>query len=235
MADGIRGVGRSRCRGEPGHRRCGRGGATVLVRRRGGAGGNPGRAAGGCRAVSGRAGLRLLVHDAAAAGLEPHAAPAGVRVLRAARVGDGAPGPRGRTASRGPAAAPDPGRDRCGRRAGEPDLLAPGRVPLLHPVGRAAQLHGADPCDAGRQRQPGLPARGDGPVQVGDEARAPRALRPGPRLLRARPRHAGAGHGGEPVRRAAAGLRGGADRDPARQGGVRAAPAGAGRRGRRAA
>src|SRR5699024_3774852 len=92
----------------------------------------------------------------------------------------------------------------------------------------------AHPRRAGRQRQPGVPARGDGPVQVGDEAHAAGAVLARARLLRARPSDAGAGHGGEPVRRAAARIRRGGDRDPRGEGRVRAATAGARREGRRA-
>ena len=72
-----------------------------------------------------------------------------LRLLRPARVGDGAPARRGHHPAPRLAAPPRSGRHRPGRRVAPGRLLALRRVPLLHPVGPAAQRAPA------RSRRPG--------------------------------------------------------------------------------
>ena len=70
------------------------------------------------------------------------------------------------------AAAARAGRHRRGRRGARAALHALRRVPLLHARRGAAQPRDADPRAAGRARAARVPARRDGPLQVGGEARA---------------------------------------------------------------
>nr|WP_284290349.1 hypothetical protein [Angustibacter aerolatus] len=113
--------------------------------------------------------------------------PAQARLLRPARVGDGLPAAAWRAAARGLAAAARPRRHRRGRRAAPRALQPLRRVPLLHRAGSLAQCGATDARAAGRARAARLPARDDGPLQVGLQARPARAVVAGARVLRAWP------------------------------------------------
>ena len=109
--------------------------------------------------------------------------PAAHRLLRPARVGDGAP--HRRDPPRRPAAPRRSGHRR--RRRVAPDrLLALRRLPLLHPDGAPDERAVARPRRPGGVRAAGLPARDDGPLQARVPALAAGRLRPRRRLLRAR-------------------------------------------------
>src|SRR4051794_41328683 len=101
-------------------------------------------------------------------------------VYRSAATGHPHPAPR--------AAAPRRGGDRRGRGVAPHPLLALRRPPLLHSGRRAPQHPGADAGSPGRARAAGVPACGDGPLQVGGQARPARARRPAAGRVRPRPR-----------------------------------------------
>ena len=106
------------------------------------------------------------------------------------------------------------GRHRRGRR-GPPDrLLALRRLPVLHRRRRAPlNTLAPGPRRPAGVRAAGLPARRDGPLQARLPAHADDRLRPGRRLLRARPGHPRPRHARVAVRPRRPGLRAGADRD----------------------
>ncbi len=148
-------------------------------------------------------------------------ADAGVRMPRTARMGHAVPN---RGAPSRPSAAPGIARNRRGRRVPRAAVHPLRRLPLLHPGGRAPKPRSPRSRRPERDRAAGLPARGDGPVQVGGEGGAPHPRRTAAGLLRPgagdpRPRH-----GRVSVRSDRLGLRGGRDRDAGGPGGVHPAP-----------
>ena len=144
------------------------------------------------------------------------------RLLRAARVGDGAPDV-GR-ATRLAAAARVVGNGR-GRRVAQDRVLALRRVPVLHRLGTAAEHAPAGPRRPGVVRAAGVPARGDGPLQARVPAHPAGAVGAGGRLLRAGLGHPRARHARLAVRLQRPGLRAGPHRDAGGQAGVRRRPA----------
>ena len=99
-------------------------------------------------------------------------------------------------AARRGAAAAGRRRHRCRRRVAPRALHAPRRVPVLHRRRAPPQRRLPHPRRPGRARAARLPARDDGPLQVGLQARPRHPRRAAGRLLRPRrgrphPRHAG--------------------------------------------
>ena len=146
-------------------------------------------------------------------------------LLRAARVGDGLPDrQRGRAPARRGAAAAGRRRHRRRRRVAARALHPPRRVPVLHRRRAPPQRRLPHPRRPGRARAARLPARDDGPLQVGLQARPRHPRRAAGRLLRPRRGRPHPRHAREPLRPGRPRLPAGADRDPGRPRRVRPRP-----------